>query len=171
MSWLARFLINPSSKYYVAPDWVLLYLYRYRQLGLQLGEADDFLMAIDAFFADNTLDWKSSQAYMMILFRDIIGWQANKQNTVTTSTTKAELLSLSQGAKEDQYIKCLLDELSIKLDNHRIQIHCDNCQSIHLVTAKIAQLQTKLRHIDIHNHWLRQEVRDWQITIKYISTK
>ena len=79
---------------------------------------------------------------------------------MTTSTTKAELLSLSQGAKEDQYIKRLLDKLSIKLDNHQIRIHCDNHQSIRLMTAEIAQLQTKLQHVDIHNHWLRQEVRD-----------
>jgi len=109
-------------------------------LGLQLGGADDFLVATDASFADNTLDRKSSQAYVMILFGGIIGWRANKQNTVTTSTTEAELLSLSQGAKEGQYIKRLLDELSIKLDDHRIRIHCDNRQSIRLVTAEIAQL-------------------------------
>jgi hypothetical protein len=48
------------------------------------------------------------------------GWRANKQNTVITSTTEAELLSLSQGAKEGQYIKRLLDELSVSLDEQRI---------------------------------------------------
>ena len=96
----------------------------------------------------------------MVLFGEVIRWRANKQNMVTTSTTEAELLSLSQGAKEGQYIKCLLNELNVSMDDQRIQIHCDNHQMIHLVTEEIACLQTKLRHVDIHNHWLRQEIRD-----------
>ena len=107
----------------------------------------------------------------MVLFGGIIGWWANKQNTVTTSTTKAELLSLSQGMKEGQYIKHLLEKLSISLDEQHIQIHCDNHQTICLVTAEIACLQTKLWHVDIHNHWLQQEVRDRQITVEHVSTK
>ena len=109
-------------------------------------------MITDTSFADNTLNRKSSQAYMMILFSEIIGWRANKQDTVTTSTTEAELLSLSQGTKEGQYIKRLLNELDVNLNNHCIQIHCNNCQTIHLVSNEIAQLQTKLRHVDIYNH-------------------
>ena len=39
------------------------------------------------------------------------------------------------------------------------------------MTEKIASLQTKLQHINIHNHWLQQEVRDEWITVKYIPTK
>ena len=107
----------------------------------------------------------------MVLFGGVVGWRANKQNTVTTSTTEAELLSLSQGAKEGQFIKRLLDELSVSLDDQQIRIHCDNRQTIRLVTKEIARLQTKLRHVDIHNHWLRQEVRDGRITVEHISTK
>jgi hypothetical protein len=30
-------------------------------------------------------------------------------------------------------------------------------------------LRTKLRHIDIHNHWLRQEVRDARIDVRWVS--
>ena len=171
VSRLTRFLVNPGPDHHKAADRVLHYLYRHRGLSLELGGADHFLVATDASFADNTLDRKSSQAYVMILFGGVIGWRANKQNTVTTSTTEAELLSLSQGAKEGQYIKRLLTELSVGLDDQRIQIHCDNQQTIRLVTAEIARLQTKLRHVDIHNHWLRQEVRDGRIVVDHVPTK
>jgi len=152
-------------------DCVLHYLYRYQQLGLQLGGADDFLVAMDALFADNMLDCKSSQAYVMVLFGGVIGWRVNKQNMVTTSTTEAELLLLSQGVKEGQYIKHLLNELNVSTDDQWIKVHCDNCQTICLVIKEIACLQTKLRHVDIHNHWLRQEVRDGRITVEYTPTK
>ena len=88
---IARFLTNPSPEHHAAADRVLHYLYRHRELGLQLVGSDDFLVATDASFADNTMDRKSSQAYVMVLFGGVIGWRANKQNTVTTSTTEAEL--------------------------------------------------------------------------------
>ena len=44
----------------------------------------------------------------MKLFNGLIGWGANKQDTVTTSTTEAEPLALSQAAKESQYVSRLL---------------------------------------------------------------
>jgi hypothetical protein len=44
----------------------------------------------------------------MKLFGGLIGWQVNKQDIVTTSTTEAKLLALSQAAREGQYIHQLL---------------------------------------------------------------
>jgi hypothetical protein len=110
---LSRFLTNPSPQHHAAADRVLLYLKRYRDFGLQLGGGDNFVVASDASFADNTADRKSSQAYAMKLFNGLIGWRANKQDTVTTSTTESELLALSQAAKEGQYIGRLLKELTV----------------------------------------------------------
>jgi hypothetical protein len=100
----------------------------------------------------------------------MIGWRANKQDTVTTSTTEAELLALAQAAKEALFVSRLLGELTIRLDDHRITIQCDNKQTIRLVTAEVATLQTKLRHVDIHNHWLRQEVGQEKIVVEYTPT-
>jgi hypothetical protein len=90
---------------------------------------------------------------------------------VTTSTTEAELLSLSQAAKEGQYVSRLLRELTVRLDQHHIQIQCDNAQTIRLVNEEIARLQTKLRHVDIHNHWLRQEAYQGRISVVYVKSE
>ena len=60
----------------------------------------DLICASDASFADNTLDRKTPQGYIMTLFGGPIAWRANKQDTVTTSSTEAELLAMSQIAKE-----------------------------------------------------------------------
>ena len=82
----------------------------------------------------------------MTLFGGLIGWRANKQDTVTTSTTEAELLALSQAAKEGLYMSRLIQEIGVDLKQPRLQIECDNQQTIKIVTAEIAQLKTKLRH-------------------------
>jgi len=163
VSRLARFNCNPSPEHQRAADRVLCYLKRTRSLALQFRGADDFEVASDASFADNSIDRKSSQAYAMKLFGGLIGWRANKQSTVTTSTTEAELLALSQAAKESLYMSRLFEELSVRLDSSRTRIQCDNTQTIRLFTDEIATLKTQLRHVDIHNHWLRQEVMEDRI--------
>lgn len=107
----------------------------------------------------------------MKLFGGVIGWRANKQATVTTSTTEAELLALSQAAKEGMFLSRLLKELGLDLKTAGgIRIQCDNQQTIKLVTKQLNQLNTRLRHVDIHNHWLRQEAGKGTISVHYTST-
>ena len=131
------------------------------------------MVASDASFADNSTDRKSSQGYAMKLFGGLVGWRANKQATVTTSTTEAELLALSQAAREGIYIRRLLRELEVNLDNKNknMVIQYDNQQTLHLVTEEIRKLNTKLKHVDIHNHWLHQEYQRHHISVCYIQSK
>ena len=94
VSRLAKFLINPGPLHHKAADKVIGYLADTRDLVLHFGGANDFEVISDALFADNTLDRKSSQAFAIKLFRGLILWQANKQDTVTTLIIEAELLAL-----------------------------------------------------------------------------
>lgn len=167
---LARHLLNPGPQHHKAADRVLGYLYETRFLALQLGGRDDLQVASDASFADNTRDRKSSQAYAIKLFGGLIAWRANKQDTVTTSTTEAELLALAQASKEALFVSRLVKELGVRLDDSRITVECDNKQTIRLVTEEIATLKTNLRHVDIHNHWLRQEVERNRIRVAYTKS-
>jgi hypothetical protein len=49
----------------------------------------------------------------MKLFGGLIGWRTNKQNTIVTSITEAELLALAQAAKESMYVSRLLQKFTI----------------------------------------------------------
>ncbi|KAI1507095.1 polyprotein [Pyrenophora tritici-repentis] len=167
---LARFLANPSQEHQQAADRVLLYLSDTKWLTLRLGGGTAMQVASDASFADNTLDRKSSQGYAIKLFGGLIAWRSSKQDTVTTSTTEAELLALSQVAKEAIFTSRLISELKVKLPSPTITIQCDNQQTIRLVTQAVSRLTTKLRHVDIHNHWLRQEVTNQRIKVVYTKS-
>lgn len=169
VSRLARFNGNPSPQHHAAADRVLNYLKATATMALEMGGEEGFETASDASFADNTLDRKSSQAYVMRLSGGTIGWRANKQATVTTSTTEAELLSLAQAAKEALFQRRLLEDLKIPLDR-QVLLLCDNKQTIGLVNKEIALLNTRLRHVDIHNHWLRQEAAEGRIKVQYTPT-
>jgi hypothetical protein len=163
---LGRYNQNLDDSHHEAADRVIKYLYSTKNLCIRYGHnnaTESFICASDSSFADNTIDRKSSQGYIMILFGGAIGWRANKQDTVTTSSTEAELLALSQIAKEGIFMSRLFKALSLEL-NQPLRIRCDNRQTLRLFDESV-KLVTKLRHVDIHNHWLRQECKRGAVQI------
>ena len=54
--------------------------------------------------------------------------------------------------------------------NNGLKFHCDNTQTIRLVVEDNAHLQTKLRHVDIQNMWLKQEYKKARFQISYLPT-
>lgn len=46
----------------------------------------------------------------------------------------------------------------------------DNLQTIRLLNSDIPRLETRLRHVDISQCWLRQEVQLGHINVDYIPT-
>jgi hypothetical protein len=105
----------------------------------------------------------------MILFNGAISWRTNKQDTVTTSSTEAELLALSQTAKEGIFLSRLFKALSLSL-NEPLTIDYDNTQTLRLIKEESAKLVTKLRHVDIHSHWLWQEYGQGWIWLRWKPT-
>ena len=71
---LAQFMNNLSPIYYAVAEYCLLYLWGTKYLGIQYccdgtdEGPESFICASDASFADNSIDRKSSQAFVMKLF-------------------------------------------------------------------------------------------------------
>ncbi|KAJ5346869.1 uncharacterized protein N7506_000122 [Penicillium brevicompactum] len=175
---LAQFLTNPGPQHLDAINRVISYLYNTRtsaiayrardrsQKNSQIPEAVQFFS--DASFADNP-DRKSSEGYTCMMFGGPVDWKASKQRTVTTSTTEAELLAISEAARTVAMWKRLFK--AIRFDpEHELSIRCDNQQTIGILEKETPQLRTKLRHIDIHQHWLRQEVQSKRINVHWVRT-
>jgi hypothetical protein len=178
VSRLSRHNLNPSDVHHRAADRVVQYLYSTRSFALRLGNntqqnskpIETFIGSSDASFADNTEDRKSSQGYVLRLYGGPIAWKASKQTTVTTSSTEAELVAASEAAKEMIAAGRLLNSLQIKLDEP-LQLEIDNKQTIRLLVEESAKLTTQLRHVDIYQHWLRQQVQNSQIKVRWVESK
>lgn len=80
----------------------------------------------------------------------------------------AELLALSHASTRRLWWNRFFTSINLHLDQY--QVECDNQQTIRQVTTPAARLATKLKHIDVHNHWLRQEVANRKLDIKRIPT-
>jgi hypothetical protein len=177
-SLLAEFQLNPSPEHLNAANHCLTYLRDTSHYAIaycgdcreQQHHISNFIeVSTDASFADDVTTRMSRQGYLMSCAGGAVAWKANKQRTVTTSSTEAELLAASQVGKEVLWWKRLFNDLNFIL-NEVITIRCDNSQTIRLLTEPTVQLTTKLRHVDIHHHWLRQEIREKNLAIEYIKT-
>lgn len=168
---LAEYLQNPSQTHLDNADRVIKHLDHTRTLAIEysIDKIDEsFIFATDAAYADNA-DQKSSEGYVFKMFGGVVDWKARKQKTVTTSTTEAELLSLSSGARETYWWMRFFN--AIRLDPEQtFEIWCDNAQTVGLLTKIDPELKTKLRHVDIHNHWLRQEIQLKNLHVQWKAT-
>ncbi|KAI0995309.1 hypothetical protein K3495_g12873 [Podosphaera aphanis] len=123
----------------------------------------------DASFADEVPSRHSSHGYAFTLYGGLITWKAQKQRTVITSTTESELLALSRAGREVVWWKRFFKNIGFILDED-ITLRCDNRQALRVITSELSKLDTKLRHVDIHQMWLRQEVQNGNIKVEWIGT-
>jgi hypothetical protein len=168
---LAEFLTNPGPQHHRAVDRAITYLYTTRFLAIEYNaevDMDSVQLASDASYGDHA-DRKSSAGYICQVYGGPVDWKATKQRTVTTSTTEAELLGLSEAGKHLQWWRRLLGRVGFEA-SHVLTIECDNERAIGLITADDASFDTKLRHVDIHHLWLRQEVKAGRVAVRWVPT-
>ncbi|KAI7772910.1 hypothetical protein LA080_013430 [Diaporthe eres] len=103
--------------------------------------------------ADRVLLYLENTKHLALYFTDTDEFTAASDSSFTNNT-------VDQKSSQAFAMKLFRDEKKIK-------IKCDNTQTINLVNSEITQLKTKLRHMDIHNHWLRQEVQNGTIGVEY----
>lgn len=173
-SQLSKFLTNPSEEHVRAADWCIRYAYGTRNVAISYGEQEEgaqaLVIASDASYADDPETRRSSNGYVIMLFGGPVAWRAARQDTVTTSTTEAELLALQLTAKETVALERLFRDLELILRTP-FSIYCDNQQTIRLVIGEGERVSTKLRHVDIQNLWLRQEYQKGAFDVVYVPTK
>lgn len=112
----------------------------------------------------------SSHEYAFSLYGGLITWKAHKQRTVTTSTTESELLALSQAGRELVWWERFFIQIGFVSDED-IVLYCENRQALRIIKNEITKLDTKLRHVDIHQMWLRQETQNGRIKAEWIGTE
>ena len=186
-SQLSQFAMNPSFEHLRYANRVLSYLQTTKYYAIEFsgsvdkatkvdgsaemetGDDEVLQLSSDASFADDPETRKSTQGHLMKLFGGAIMWQSLKQKTVTTSTTEAELLSLSHTARETIALYRLFEQIQFDPEQ-KPRILCDNQQTVGLIQKERPQLTSKLKHVDIHNLWLREIHRDGKVAVKWVPT-
>ena len=180
---LARHLQNPGQKHVAAAKHVWRYLIGTKYLAIgacsrarnnttYISQTDDalpFYGASDAAFADDEDTRQSSYGYLFKMYGMCVDWKATRQRSVAKSTTEAELLALSVAGGEMEWWNRLFNHIKLDLDVKPV-IYCDNQQTVGIVTRQEDKLRTKLRHVDTHQMWLRQEVQQQRMHVAWCPT-
>jgi hypothetical protein len=125
-----------------------------------------FEKTMNASFA-NDLDRKSVEKYIFKLFDDMIDWVVKKQLIVSIFITEAKLLLMLHVDKKLIWWIHLFQKLKFN-SNQKIMIYNDNLQTIRLFISKIFKIQTKLRHVDIAQCWLKQSIQSDYFSVNYL---
>jgi hypothetical protein len=167
---LSQFLDNYTFIHWHAAIRVIQYLKGTKNLKLHLGGNNDIniLGYTDSDWA-NCLDTRRSiGGYTFSLGLGTISWNAKKQKTVAASSCEAEYIAGFEAAKEAIWLRALFTGINLPPLNPTT-IMCDNNASINL--SEDPTLHTRVKHIDINYHFLRERVQSKEISLSYVRTK
>jgi hypothetical protein len=120
----------------------------------------------DAFFA-NDLDRRSAEEYIFKLFDDMIDWVVKKQFIVSIFIIEAKFFSMLHADKKLIWWIHFFQKLKFD-SNQKIMIYNNNLQIIRFLISKILKIETKFRHVDIAQCWLKQLIQNDYFSMNYL---
>ncbi|CAG7723393.1 unnamed protein product [Allacma fusca] len=120
----------------------------------------------DSDYAGDKVTRKSTLGFAVLLNGAIITWSSQKQPCVSLSSTEAEYIALTSGAREVVWLREFLDELGY---NQRgpTTILVDQ-SAIRLVMNP--EMHARSKHIDVRFHCIRELVSNNQVQVEYVPT-
>ncbi|KAJ1039781.1 hypothetical protein NDA10_006566 [Ustilago hordei] len=167
---LARHMCEPSQEHYQAAQRVLRYLKSTRQVGLvyRASESQEPLVAhSDANWAsDATIQRRSTSGSVALVYGNPVAWKSATQKCVSLSAVEAEFIAATEATREVLFLKQLLRSIGIATDTPTV--YSDNTGCIQV--SKDPAQHWKLKHIDTKYHFVRNNVQEGRVQIKYVDT-
>nr|GEX38502.1 hypothetical protein [Tanacetum cinerariifolium] len=163
----AHFQEDPKTSYLEAVKRIFRSIKGTTHLGLWYpkGSSIETIVYADPDHAGDYVDRKSSSGVCTFMGCFLTSWFSKKQTALAISTTKAEYVSTEKACQQALWMKQAIVDYDIRLDD--IPIMCDNKGAIDLSKNHVQHLQTK--HIQIHHHFLRDNVQKGNISIEKVS--
>jgi hypothetical protein len=169
---LTQFVQISHLNHLSTADRMISYLYEIKNLAIEYFDkrSTNILLCVsDATFANDETIRQSFDDYLFQLYNDLIDWRAAKQTIVIISSTETELLTLTRIAKKIMWWRRFFE--IIRFDSMKtLHIRCDNHQTLRILKKDVLKLDIKLKHVDIHRHWLRQKMQTNRIHVSWILT-
>lgn len=167
---LSQYFDSYSITHWNAAIRVVRYLKGTRDIRLCLGGSFPIFLAgfTDSDWA-NCLDTRRSVGgYAWSLGSGIISWASQKQKTVAASSCEAEYMAAFEAVQECVWLRTLLQAIGYPANN-ATTIMCDNNAAINL--SEDPMLHSRVKHVDIKYHFLRERVASGELTVRCINTK
>ncbi|SOV05994.1 uncharacterized protein UDID_19246 [Ustilago sp. UG-2017a] len=167
---LARHMHKPSQEHYQAAQRVLCYLESTKEVGLvcRANESQEPLVAhSDANWAsDATIQRRSTLGSVALVYGNPVAWKSVTQKCVSLSAVEAEFIAATEATREVLFLKQLLRSIGIATGTPTV--YSDNTGCIQV--SKDPAQHWKLKHIDTKYHFIRNNVQEGRVQIKYMDT-
>uniref|UniRef100_M4DMN8 Integrase catalytic domain-containing protein n=1 Tax=Brassica campestris TaxID=3711 RepID=M4DMN8_BRACM len=147
---------------------VLRYIKGTITMGLHFySDSDSSLKAFcDSDWAGCSETRRSTGGFCTMLGTNLISWSAQKQDSVSRSSTEAEYRCLSDTAAELSWIADVLQELG-SAPKKPAEVFCDNLSAVHLTANPV--LHKKSKHFATHYHYAREQVAKGTLVVHHVS--
>jgi hypothetical protein len=172
VSLFSRYLGNPSLQHETGVKRIFRYLKGTAHLVLTFkGDLRDPMGYTDADWAGDIPTRRSTSGYIFNVGSGCISWQAKRQPVVATSSCEAEFRGQAQATKEALWLRNLFTELLLN-DRETLSatiIYGDNQGAIAM--SKNPESHSRMKHIDIQQHFVRERVESGEVAIEYVPTE
>lgn len=110
---------------------------------------------------------RSVTGYSIHLGGGPVCWKSQRQHVVALSTTEAEFMAASDGARQMAWVKSFLFDIHSPLTSPTI-IHIDNTSAIFNATSE--GIKNRSKHIDRRYHYIREKVEVGDLLVKHVPT-
>ena len=122
----------------------------------------------DSNWAGDSTDYKSTTGYLFQIGGTVVTWKSKKQTCVALSTAEAEYMALSSASQEAFWMRKLNSDLGNEQSQPTVILE-DNQSAIAM--AKNPQYHGRSKHINIKFHFVRVQVSNDKICLKYCPTE
>lgn len=167
----SRYQASPTDEHWNHLKRILRYLKGTREVGLvyrRHEDAEPLIGYADADWGNDGEDRRSISGFTFQIYGATVSWTTRKQNTVALSSTEAEYVSLNQATCEAIWLRNLLGEFGVSL-NEPVKIFEDNQSCIRI--SEEPRDHRRMKHVDIKFHFIRECIQNKIIQPVYISTK
>ena len=132
----------------------------------RIGQSVDIHGFVDADWAGDLDQRRSTSRYVFNLFGGPVSWMSKKNSVVALSTIEAEYMATTNARKEEVWLQRLCSIMGLlKWD---IRIYCASQSEISL--AKNPSCHSKIKHIYIQYHFVRDMVEDKKVLLVKVDT-
>jgi Reverse transcriptase (RNA-dependent DNA polymerase)/Pol polyprotein, beta-barrel domain/gag-polypeptide of LTR copia-type/GAG-pre-integrase domain len=169
VGYLSRHASTPGPEHLTALKRIYRYLVKTAAASLTFdGSKSDILHGFtDSDWAGDPADRRSITGTLWLLCGAPVGWTSRKQSSVVISSTEAEYIAATQGARDAIWFRNLLSDLGHPMISPTT-IHIDNQSAIAI--AQNERFSERTKHFEVGHHFVREKLEDGIISLEYIPT-
>jgi len=180
---VAQFAQNPGENHWRAVKRILRYLRGTSHYGLAFGGSSGNSKSMFAITSFADADWagckesrRSTTGSVIQIGESIVDWSCKKQKTVALSSCEAEYMASGSALQSMMWVKKMLEELGVRKatgdgrDGGAMALQLKNDNQSAIAICKNDVLHDRVRHIDIRHHFIREQVNNKTVEVKWIPT-